>query len=258
MRLGCEAGQWPLPQACKRVVRSARQWRSTRPGCATESQSLLISQVIEAINPILRGWVHYFRGHTSAADRGGAGYANVVAIRCRLTPSPRRDTSAPRKTCNQFCAMMVPRYEAVNMASRMAVFSTKVIPRIRRFMMNDPRPVIAIGHVRLLVGNVAKTTDFFVKLGIRTIVEQADFAVLEWRGGTHLAAVRTWEEPEGGSVPFDIMVDDIDALPHVRIKGHGMEVTDISRGRIHDHFEVQTPDRRALTISSSHAGDRVV
>jgi catechol-2,3-dioxygenase len=31
--------------------------------------------------------------------------------------------------------------------------------------MNDPRPDIAIGHVRLQVGDVAKTTDFFVKLG---------------------------------------------------------------------------------------------
>ena len=63
--------------------------------------------------------------------------------------------------------------------------------------MNDPRPDIAIGHVRLLVGNVDKTTDFFVKLGIRTIVAQADFAVLELRGGTHLV-LRTWEEPEMG------------------------------------------------------------
>jgi hypothetical protein len=81
------------------------------------------------------------------------------------------------------------------MGSLMVVFSTKVLPLIRRSMMNDPRPDIAIGHVRLLVGNVAKTTDFFVKLGIRTIVEQADFAVLELRGGTHLV-LRTWEEPE--------------------------------------------------------------
>jgi hypothetical protein len=37
-----------------------------------------------------------------------------------------------------------------------------------------------------------------------------------------------------------------------------MDVTAITRGRIHDHFEVQTPDRRALTINSSHAGDRAV
>jgi catechol 2,3-dioxygenase-like lactoylglutathione lyase family enzyme len=152
--------------------------------------------------------------------------------------------------------MMEHRYQAVNMASFMAVLDTKVMPLIRRSIMNDPRPDIAIGHVRLLVGNVAQTTDFFVKLGIRTIVEQADFAVLELRGGTHLV-LRAWEEPEGGPVPFDIMVDDIDAA-YGRIKGHGMGVTDISRGRIHDHFEVQTPDRRALTINSSHAGDRTV
>jgi catechol 2,3-dioxygenase-like lactoylglutathione lyase family enzyme len=122
--------------------------------------------------------------------------------------------------------------------------------------MKDPRPDIAIGHVRLQVGNVAESTDFFVKLGIRTIVEQADFAVLELRGGTHLV-LRPWEEPEGSPVPFDIMVDDIDAA-YARIKGYGMQVTDISRGRIHDNFAVQTPDHRALTINSSHAGDRAV
>lgn len=122
--------------------------------------------------------------------------------------------------------------------------------------MSDPRPDIAIGHVRLQVGNVANSTDFFVKLGIRSIVEREDFSVLELRGGTHLV-LRTWEEPEAGPVPFDIMVDDIDAA-YAHTQGHGMQVTDISRGRIHDHFEVQTPDRRALTINSSHAGDRAV
>jgi catechol 2,3-dioxygenase-like lactoylglutathione lyase family enzyme len=152
--------------------------------------------------------------------------------------------------------MMEHRDQAVTIASRMAVCSTKVLPLLRRSMMNDPRPDIAIGHVRLLVGNVATTTDFFVKLGIRTIVAHADLAVLELRGGTHLV-LRPWEEPESGPVPFDIMVDDIDAA-YVRIQGHGMDVTDITRGRIHDHFEVQTPDRRALTINSSHAGGRAV
>jgi catechol 2,3-dioxygenase-like lactoylglutathione lyase family enzyme len=122
--------------------------------------------------------------------------------------------------------------------------------------MSDPRPDIAIGHVRLSVGNVAETTDFFVKLGIRSIVERADFAVLELRGGTHLV-LRAWEEPEKNPVDFDIMVDDIGAA-YAQLKGYGMEVTDISHGRIHDSFAVQTPDRRALTVNSSHAGDRVV
>jgi catechol 2,3-dioxygenase-like lactoylglutathione lyase family enzyme len=122
--------------------------------------------------------------------------------------------------------------------------------------MKDKRPDIAIGHVRLSVGSVSDSTDFFVKLGIRPLVEREDFAVLELRGGTHLV-LRTWEEPETGPVAFDVMVDDIDAA-YAQLAGYGMEVTDISRGRIHDCFAVQTPDRRALTITSSHAGDRVV
>jgi catechol 2,3-dioxygenase-like lactoylglutathione lyase family enzyme len=122
--------------------------------------------------------------------------------------------------------------------------------------MSDPRPDIAIGHVRLSVSNVADSTAFFVKLGIRTIVAQDDFSVLELRGGTHLV-LRIWDAPVTSPVDFDIMVDDIDAA-HAKLKGYGLEVSEISRGRIHDNFEVQTPDRRALTINSSHAGDRAV
>jgi catechol 2,3-dioxygenase-like lactoylglutathione lyase family enzyme len=122
--------------------------------------------------------------------------------------------------------------------------------------MNDARPEIAIGHVRLSVSNVAETTDFFVKLGIRTLVEREDFAVLELRGGTHLV-LRPWETAESSPVDFDIMVDDIDAA-YGQLQGYGMVVSDISRRRIHDNLEGQTPDRRALTINSSHAGDRAV
>ena len=122
--------------------------------------------------------------------------------------------------------------------------------------MSDPRPDSAIGHVRLAVSNVAEATAFFVKLGIRTLVAQDDFSVLELRGGMHLV-LRTWDAPETRPVAFDIMVDDIDAA-YARLKGYGLEVAEMSRGRIHDHFAVQTPDRRALTIHSSHAGDRAV
>ena len=99
--------------------------------------------------------------------------------------------------------------------------------------MSDARPDIAIGHVRLSVASVKETTDFFVKLGIRTIVEKADFAVLELRGGTHLV-LRTGEVTESGPVDFDIMVDDIDAA-HIDLTGLGMEVTDISRGILASH-----------------------
>src|SRR6266853_5195368 len=92
--------------------------------------------------------------------------------------------------------MMRHRSRVVPMASLMAVLRTKGSRPIRRAMMSDPRPAIAIGYVQLPVVNVAMTTDFFVKLGIRTIVTQEDFAVLELRGGTHLV-LRPWEEPEG-------------------------------------------------------------
>jgi catechol 2,3-dioxygenase-like lactoylglutathione lyase family enzyme len=120
------------------------------------------------------------------------------------------------------------------------------------------RPEIAIGHVKLLVGNVSATTDFFVALGIRPIVTKEDFAVLELRGGTHLV-LRPAEGPveQGAKVPFDVMVDDIEAAAS-RYRQRGLEVGSIRRGRIHDSFDVLTPDRRHLEVNSSHAGQRPV
>ena len=73
----------------------------------------------------------------------------------------------------------------------------------------DSRPPVAVGHVDLLVTNVEQAVDYFVKLGMRHIHHDPDFAVLELRGGTHLVL----ETPENGvtiasgqTPPFDLMV----------------------------------------------------
>ena len=62
---------------------------------------------------------------------------------------------------------------------------------------------------------------------------------------------------DASPISFDVMVDDIEAWRDICVAAKWI-VSEIDRGQIHDHFEVETPDNRALTINSSHAGDRAV
>jgi hypothetical protein len=122
----------------------------------------------------------------------------------------------------------------------------------------DQRPPVAVGHVRLPTTNVAGAARWLESVGLRPIFEDADLAVLELRGGTHVVVRRADEAPKAGSAaPFDLMVDDIEAVRRdYMAKGFGP--TEISRGQIHDSFHVAGPDGQDFTVNSSHAGGRVV
>ncbi|MYJ75952.1 MAG: VOC family protein [Gammaproteobacteria bacterium] len=119
-------------------------------------------------------------------------------------------------------------------------------------MAEDQRPAFAIGHMRLGVDDVPSAYSFFVRHGMRGILERDKFAILELRGGTHLilneaeAAI-----PKGERAPFDLMVDDIDEA-HRRFVGDGVEATTIERGNIHDSFTVTGPSGYSIPINSSH------
>jgi hypothetical protein len=93
---------------------------------------------------------------------------------------------------------------------------------------------------------------------LRPIFEDAELAVLEFRGGTHVV-VRNAEEAlkAGVAAPFDLMVDDIEAARR-DYAAKGLGPSDISRGRIHDSFHVVGPDGYDFTVNSSHAGGRPV
>ena len=119
-------------------------------------------------------------------------------------------------------------------------------------MAEDQRPTFAIGHMRLAVEDVPSAYGFFVRHGMRGILERDTFAILELRGGTHLILNET-ETPiaDGERAPFDLMVDDIDAA-YRSFVDDGVEATAIERGNIHDSFAVTGPSGYSIPINSSH------
>lgn len=123
---------------------------------------------------------------------------------------------------------------------------------------NDERPGVAVGHVGLKVNDVADAKQFFVRHGMREVFARDDFAVLELRGGTHLV-LRCLEDGESAQdkCDFDLMFDDIDNA-YKQFVDDGRQVSEISRGRIHDSFTVGGPSGIEIQVNSSHAGDRIV
>ena len=124
--------------------------------------------------------------------------------------------------------------------------------------ISDPRPSVAIGHVEHHVVDVAKSATFLESIGIRPIVRHRNFAVMELRGGTHIILAKAKDGIEKGTpAPFDLIVDDVDAMRR-RCGKLGLKPTRMSRGSIHDWFELTDPSGYEITILSSHAGKRPV
>lgn len=122
----------------------------------------------------------------------------------------------------------------------------------------DQRPPVAVGHVRMEVSDVGAAARWLETVGLRPIVTQEAFAVLELRGGTHLVVRPAAEPPAPGTAaPFDLMVDDVDAT-HRDYAAKGFAPSAISRGRIHDSFTVAGPSGFVFTVNSSHARGRPV
>ena len=121
-------------------------------------------------------------------------------------------------------------------------------------------PPIAIGHVTLNVSDVELAFDFYRALGLRTIFDREDLAILELRGGTHLILFRAARKPKTGRVrSFDFMVEDIEAA-HAAMGRAGIERTDIGEDKISGHFwfEITDPDGYILKVFSSHTEGRPV
>jgi hypothetical protein len=119
----------------------------------------------------------------------------------------------------------------------------------------DLRPLYAFGHVEMNVKDIKKSGDYFLKIGLREVVLEETFIILEVRGGTHLIIAPTSTPvPEGTKAPFDLMVDDIPTI-HQRFTELDLNPTEIKDNGIHTSFTVIEPGGHKVTVNSSHATD---
>ena len=114
----------------------------------------------------------------------------------------------------------------------------------------EGRPSVWIGHALLTVRDVDRSADYWRDLGMREVERNEHVAVLELRGGTHLVLVPC-TPPELGDTPFDLMVEDVDAM-HAEWAARGLDPSPIERGRIHAAFTLRDPDGYRINVNSSH------
>ena len=114
----------------------------------------------------------------------------------------------------------------------------------------DDRPVVWTGHVFAAAREPKVAAEFYEAIGMRPIVAQDDFAVLELRGGTHLV-VRQDADRASGPLDFDLMVEDI-AATHAQWSEAGHTVSDIESGPIHQTFTLSDPEGNTITVFSTH------
>ena len=126
--------------------------------------------------------------------------------------------------------------------------------------MAGRRPELAIAHVVAKTWDVAKTTEFYLKLGLRKVWQADSLSILELRGGTHILFFRLKKKPaRAPKADFDLMVDDVRKF-HARLKRAKLRVGEIKDEKFSGHlrFEVVDPDGRRVSIFSSHCDGREV
>ena len=121
----------------------------------------------------------------------------------------------------------------------------------------DPRPAVWVGHIVLETDRLAETAAFMRKLGMRPIVERAEFAVLELRGGTHLVLIAK-PTISAGAAPFDLMVEELHET-HRSFVGLGLEPSPIERlSPEHECFKLREPAGHVITFMSNHISGQPV
>ncbi len=131
--------------------------------------------------------------------------------------------------------------------------------------MDNTRPEVAIGHVVMHVSDVEASTEFYLKLGLRSVVEESGMSLLELLGGTHIMIIDDEELKQalpasrvGAQEGFELMVggkarQDLEAY-HGRLIGEGLKPGPIEDGPFgHYMFEIDDPDMQVITVYSSHA-----
>ena len=115
------------------------------------------------------------------------------------------------------------------------------------------RPPLWVGHISLDTDKLDETGAFMRALGMRSIMKSDTLAILELRGGTHIVLVgKASIEPREAA--FDLMVEDLDST-HRGFDELGLNVSKISRGKIHDSFVITEPAGNTIKFNSTHVGD---
>ena len=120
-------------------------------------------------------------------------------------------------------------------------------------MSDEQRPPIWVGHVDIRTTKLDETEEFFKTVGLRSCFRGDEVAVLEFRGGTHVVVIKD-DSAEPTDATFDLMVEDLDNT-YAEFKSLNLDVTDISRGTIHDSFYVTEPGGNRIVVNSSHVDD---
>ena len=116
-------------------------------------------------------------------------------------------------------------------------------------MTDDLRPPLWTGHLTLKVSDPHKAHDYYVGLGMRTVLVGDDFSITELRGGTHLLLEAG--DPVPGDAPFDLMTADLPGT-HARFVGAGLDVSDVIAGDIHSVFVLTDPDGYRIVVYDDH------
>jgi catechol 2,3-dioxygenase-like lactoylglutathione lyase family enzyme len=124
-------------------------------------------------------------------------------------------------------------------------------------MSDEPR--IGIGHVALVVSDVAVSARFYADLGLTPCFENAGMAILELRGGTHLLL---FSRDTGPAIPaverVDLMIAERSraALEAYRdgILARGLEAGPIPDEDFYGHhmLRLRDPDGNEVVVATSH------
>ena len=117
---------------------------------------------------------------------------------------------------------------------------------------DDERPPVWIGHAGpLVVPDLKDGVDFYEALGLRRIHGNDELAALQLRGGTHLVLLASAEPSDGCEAPFDLMVDDLEAL-HAQAGQACLAPSPIERSGAHHRFVVVDPGGNRVRVHDSH------
>jgi hypothetical protein len=136
--------------------------------------------------------------------------------------------------------------------SRSATLTTNA-----RVSEENRRPPVWVGHVVLETDRLSESAAFMRKIGMRPIVERAEVAVLELRGGTHLVLIAK-PAITPGDAPFDLMVEDLREA-HDSFVSLGLDPGPIERlSPEHDRFKVREPAGHVISFLSNHVSGKPV